>query len=210
MIRESVSALLRSRSVFPNHPELIAYALALPWDTVKRSAAEKSFTAKWMKHCRNALAHRHFESISLEQLALVAMVALRAMSNLPNGATPFETLLGDAGCARRPQGERQHHLVKDLILAQLGNSKSLEILEGPERRFWNPRVKRGVSSDQDILDLAGFLLEAERNANVPAFELFAAGLWERIDKKCRGEIGHPRAPDESHLTALARVARSHF
>lgn len=213
MIAETITALLVTGSMLSRRPELIASAFAAPWDSVAWRD-RPGVLAGWMKHCRNALAHRHFgQSISLQQLALVALVGFRAMTEWPDQTQPHEALLRGVACRLGNGSGVPHDQVKGRVVESLVLSPAV-VADGAagDRTFRhpNPTKKDKVNEKGSIMDLARFALVSGVQTDIAPFNMYAAGLWESLDRRHRAKVDSPALKAEHIDTTFARVARALF
>lgn len=204
----SVPALIRHDEVIDRHPESIAYALAIPWESVQRERTKTCRYARWMKSCRNALAHRHIgASITKEELALIAFVSLRAAWKFPESTLPHELLLSRA-CGDDPfASRRQCHEIKAELVSQIKTDPRVQE-DGKGNMSY---LKRPPVNERDsILDLADFALWTGVTVSSSAFSLFAAGLWESLSKEERKGVNEERTTHLNHAATVGGMAMRFF
>lgn len=205
----SVPALIRHEGVVDRHPESIAYALAVPWEGVSLERTEKSCRyARWMKSCRNALAHRHIGgAISKEELALIAFVALRAAWKFPANTLPHEFLLSRACSGDLTNSPRQYHEIKAELLLRIKDDPKVQ--EDNEGNF-SYKNNRPVKKSASILTLADFALWTGVKIESSAFSLLAAGLWEALSNEERRGASEEPTTSTNHAATLARMTAKFF
>lgn len=205
----SVPALIRHEGVVDRHPDSIAYALAVPWEGVERHETTTFTYARWMKSCRNALAHRHIGgAISEEELALIAFVALRAGWNFPPKNLPHELLLFRACRCDVSSSRRRHHEIRDDLIIQIRSER--EVREDDDGVFSYRRKKQSVRERDPILDLVDFAFVAGVELASSAFSLLAAGLWESLSKEERKGANEEPTIHTNHAATLARMSMRFF
>lgn len=204
----SVPALVRHEGIFDKHPDSIAYALAVPWEGVQRDKTSACTYARWMKSCRNALAHRHFEgAISKEELALIAFVALRAGWKFPENNLRHELLLFRACPFDKTSSRRQHHDIRVDLIHQIESDRRVQV--SVDGGFSYLR-KASVKKSDPYLDLVDFALLVGLKPNPSAFSLLAAGLWERLPKENRKSANESPTASTNHAATLAKMAMQFF
>lgn len=178
LIKDTVMALMHDSRLISNHPHLIAFALAQPWDSIDWSDISDQPLKTWMKHCRNALAHRHFvEKLTPNQLALVVLVSLGAMAGTESCEHAIDLLHRIA--ARDEQGNSTpSRLQQEIVESLKGDLRIIETNNGGVTEFKRSVEEKHRAKETDgVLRLAAFALKNGVYLPRPPFAYFAADIW---------------------------------
>jgi len=208
-IRRAVSGLNQYGGALDSYPESVANALARPWEGVALKRIQSTQFPRWMKACRNALAHHHFgSSMTREQLALIVFSAIRATWQLPAATQRHELHLFHACCSGTLRPKICFRKIKQEIVSNIAEHKSIHEQSGwfiyPSKSKEDDKVR----VDASTIDLIEFALRRGIDLECPRFELFAASLLELLPEKERDITEGDVSQSTHHATTAAIMARS--
>lgn len=214
--RQALTILLNDKRVLAQYPEAVAHVLCLPWDKVDSRRVGNNPMADWMKQCRNAIAHGHFELGSLpERLALIALAHVHSLFEASEDSRPSHAERKLAQVAvKSTHSEAQSGELRRKLVGLLTQSRRLKLEHEGDcvKLSTTGRYRTSRRSDDNLAKLAGFALEqgiANHEIKPLAFAYYAAGLWEKIPEEFRDSSA--KDGDEQNFWALLeRSSKSHF